>query len=273
MSKRPITEDDLQAFVDNVLDAERRHEVDEYLLTNEEAATRVSAYERQTSALRAAMDPIAQEPVPSRLNLSNIAAGHRLSFWPRYVQMAAAAVVLVAVGATGGWMMKGYSLPSTEGVAALAQEASASYKVFAPDQLRPVEVRADGTDAVAQLVSATLGPRAIVPDLSKAGYRLMGGRVVSTIHGPGVLFMYDDDEGNRLVMLSRRMLVDQDKPMAKYADGSIGGWSWADNGMGFSLVGSAPPDTLHPIADKVRSQVMCRSTVGYDNCIPTISDG
>lgn len=256
MTKRPITENDLHAFVDNALDVERRHEVAEYLLTNGDAAARVSAYERQALALRAAMDPIAHEPVPSRLNLSNITVGRKPSFWPRYAQMAAAAVVLVAVGATGGWMMKGYSLPPTEGVAALAQEASASYKVFAPDQLRPVEVRADGTDAVAQLASATLGPRAIVPDLSKAGYRLMGGRLVPTKHGPGVLFMYDDDKGTRLIILSRRMLVDQDKPMAKYADGSIGGWSWADNGMGFSLLGSVPPDALHPIADKVRSQVM-----------------
>ena len=255
MTKKPITENDLQAFVDSALDAERRHEVAEYLLTNEEAAARVSAYERQASALRAAMDPVAQEPVPSRLNLSNIAAGRKPSFSPRYLQMAAAAVVLIAVGATGGWTMKSYSLPPTEGVAALAQEASASYKVFAPDRLRPVEVRADGTRAVAQLASATLGPGAIVPDLSKAGYRLMGGRVVSTVHGPGVLFMYDDDKGSRLVMLSRRMLVDQDKPMAKYADGSIGGWSWADNGVGFSLVGSIPADALHPIADDVRSQV------------------
>lgn len=34
-------------------------------------------------------------------------------------------------------MVKGYSLLPAEGVAALAQEASASYKVFAPDKLRP----------------------------------------------------------------------------------------------------------------------------------------
>jgi len=255
MTKRPITENDLQAFVDNALGPERRHDVAEYLLTNGEAAARVSAYERQASALRAAMDPVAHEPVPSRLNLSSIAAGRKQPFWPRYLQMAAAAVIFVAVGAAGGWTIKGYSLPRSEGVAALAQEASASYRVFAPDKLRPVEVRADGTDAVAQLASATLGSSAIVPDLSKAGYRLMGGRVVPTTHGPGVLFMYDDGKGSRLVLLSRRMLVDQDKPMAKYSDGSIGGWSWADHGMGFSLVGSVPPDALHPIADKVRSQV------------------
>ncbi|MGV1759663.1 anti-sigma factor family protein [Rhizobium sp. A22-96] len=254
MTKRPITEDDLQAFVDSALDAERRQEVAEYLLTNEDAAARVSAYERHASALRAAMDPVAHEPVPSRLNLSNIVADSKRSFSRQYLQMAAAAVVLVAVGAAGGWTMKGYSLPPTEGVAALAQEASASYRVFAPDKLHPVEVQADGTGSMAQLVSATLGPSAIVPDLSKAGYRLMGARVVPTTHGPGVLFMYDDDKGMRLVMLSRRMLIDQNKPMAEYSEGSIGGWSWADNGMGFSLVGSAPVDTLHPIADEIRSQ-------------------
>jgi anti-sigma factor RsiW len=255
MNKRPITEDDLQAYVDNALDFERGQEVSEYLVANADAAARVSAYQGQALALRAALDPVSDEPVPSRLNLANIAAVRTRSLWPRYFQMAAAAMVLVAVGATGGWVVKSYSVPPTEGVAALAQEASASYHVFAPDRVRPVEVRADGTGTLAQLASETLGTHAVFPDLSKSGYRLMGGRVISTTHGPGFMLMYDDDKGSRLMMLSRPMVVDEDKPMVGHSEGSVGSWTWADNGMGFSLIGSGPAEFLHPIADEVRSQV------------------
>jgi anti-sigma factor RsiW len=83
----------------------------------------------------------------------------------------------------------------------------------------------------------------------------MGGRVISTTHGPGFMLMYDDDKGSRLMMLSRPMVVDEDKPMVGHSEGSVGSWTWADNGMGFSLIGSGPAEFLHPIADEVRSQV------------------
>ncbi|MBW9054482.1 anti-sigma factor family protein [Rhizobium mesosinicum] len=256
MNMKPITEDDLQAYVDNALDAERHCDVAEYLRENPEADARVTAYRTQAASLRFALDPVAREPVPSRLNLRTIAAAHppAPARRPRQFRLAAAAVLLLAIGATGGWMIKGYTLPPTEGVAALAQEASASYGTFAPDRLHPVEVRADGGDTLHQLASATLGRAAAIPDLSKAGYRLMGGRVVPTAHGPGLMLMYDDDKGSRLVMLTRPMMVDQNKPMVASETGYIRGWSWAKNGLGYSLVGALPHDDLHPIADAVRSQ-------------------
>lgn len=255
MTKRPITEDDLQGYVDRTLAPERHDEVAEYLLTNADASARVAAYAKHAAMLRAALDPVAREPVPSRLNLANIAARAPTRSAPAFWRMAAAAVVLIAIGATGGWTIKGISSAPNEGIAALAQEASASYSVFAPDKVRPVEVRADGSDSLVQLASATLGTRTVVPDLSKSGYRLMGGRVVATTHGAGFMLMYDNDKGSRLVMLTRPMQVDQDKPMIGSADRGVSGWSWANQGMGFSLVGSLPGSDLHPIADEVRSQV------------------
>lgn len=255
MTKRPITEDDLQAFVDDALDSERYRDVSSYLENNAEAAARVSAYRLQAAALRSALDPIRREPIPSRLNLRTIAAAGRPARATFRLQMAAAAVMLLSLGATGGWLLKGYMLPPTEGVAALAEEASASYGIFAPDRLRPVEVRADGSGALAQFAADTLGNATTIPDLSKAGYRLMGGRVIPTAHGPGFMLMYDDDKGSRLVMLTRRMTVDQNKPMAESSRGAVRGWTWAKDGMGYSLVGSLPSQALHPLADAVRSQI------------------
>ena len=217
MNTRPITEDDLQAFIDNALDAERHREVSGYLQTNPEAAKRAASHRAQAAALRLALDPVAREPVPSRLNLKNIAATTRTP--ARRVhsfKLAAAAVALLAV---------------------------------------PVEVRADGNETLQKFAASTLGRSASIPDLSKAGYRLMGGRVIPTAHGPGFMLMYDNDKGSRLVMLARHMLVDQDKPMAASESAEVRGWSWAKNGMGYSLVGPLPHEELHPIADAVRSQI------------------
>ena len=66
----------------------------------------------------------------------------------------------------------------------------------------------------------------------------MGGRVVPTSHGPAILFMYDNDHGTRLVLLTRRMEVDQIASMTRRSHGDVGGFTWADDDIGYSLVGA-----------------------------------
>src|SRR3546814_1515290 len=105
-------------------------------------------------------------------------------------------------------------LASAAGVAALAQEAADSYAVYASDHLRPVELRSAERAELVDWAAERLHRRVPVPDLSAAGYRFMGGRMVATPHGAAVLFMYDDDHGTRLVVLSRPM-AEQDRPAAK----------------------------------------------------------
>ena len=70
MSNRPITEDDLHAYVDGALEPEREAEVAAYLEGHPDVARRVSAFSDQRDLLRKALAPIADEPLPSQLNLS-----------------------------------------------------------------------------------------------------------------------------------------------------------------------------------------------------------
>ncbi|MGA1802823.1 anti-sigma factor family protein [Rhizobium sp. HT1-10] len=256
--KRPITEEDIQAYVDNALQPERHDEVEAYLSANQDEALRASAFKADAATLRAALDPVAREPIPMHLNLSQIAARRQPEKLPAW-RIAAAAMVLIVAGATGGWAVRGYSLPPSEGVAALAQEASASYTTFAGNAVQPVEFKADDLPGLTDIASMTLGTKTVVPDLSRSGYSLMGGRIVSTVHGPGFMLMYNDGKGNRLVMLARHMIIDQNRPMAVHADGKVSGWTWASGGMGFSLVGATNAADLHPIADAIRSQVTTSS--------------
>lgn len=252
--KRPITEEDIQGYVDCALQPERHEEVEAYLAANPDEASRAAALKADAATLRAALDPVAQEPIPMRLNLAQIAARRQSEKLPAW-RMAAAAMVLIVVGATGGWAVRGYSLPPSEGVAALAQEASASYTTFAGSAVQPVEFKADDLSGLADIASRTLGTKTVLPDLSRSGYRLMGGRIVSTVHGPGFMLMYNDDKGDRLVMLARHMIVDQNRPMVEHADGKVSGWTWANGGMGFSLMGATDAKSLHPIADDIRAQL------------------
>lgn len=248
MTGRPITEPDLQAYVDRALDPARRAEVEDYLKAHPEVARRVAGYARQRDELRAALAPTADEPIPAELDLERLleTRAPRRATW----RIALAAAAVFALGGVAGWAVRGSS--PTAGIAALAQEATDSYRVFAPDRAHPVELR-EPTELV-RWVSDRLQHPVSVPDLRGAGYRFMGGRVVATGHGPAGLLMYDDDRGTRMVVLIRPMAIERDTAMTTHTSGAVRGYSWATGGIGYSVVAAAPADALHPLADEVRRQ-------------------
>lgn len=253
MNHRPITEDDLHGYVDHALEPERQVEVANYLENHPEVARRVAAFSGQRDLLRAALAPIADEPLPPELNLSRIIENRRRR--PAPVWRAVAAMLLVSISGLGGWVARGSMMQASPGgLVALAEEAADSYNVYAPDHVRPVEIRASDNAQLVQWVSSRLHQPVNVPDLTTAGYRLMGGRLVATSHGPAAMFMYDDDHGERLVVLTRPMSTDQNAPMIPQSKGDVTGFAWADGGMGYGLVGHSTLELLRPIANEVRKQ-------------------
>lgn len=252
-SDRPITEDDLHGYVDGALDPARGLEVETYLARSPEIAQRVAAFARQRRDLRAALGPIAAEPVPPQLNLARWT--ERRAHRGRW-QMAAAAAILLCIGSTGGWIARDiWPRASGLGGAALAQEAADSFRVFSTDQVHAVEFKANDRTALVDWVSARLRRPVAVPDLAAAGYRFMGGRLIATPHGPAGLFMYDDDHGGRIAMLVRPMAEAQDVRMTQHRADGIDGFAWGAKGLGYSLVGAADPDILHPLANEARRQI------------------
>jgi anti-sigma factor RsiW len=251
MSMRPISEDDLHAYVDQALDPSRMAEVAAYLEQHADVAERVEGYARQRDALRAALAPLAEAPIPPELDLRRMAAGRRRPSMP-WLQ-AAAAALLLTVGGAGGWMLHGM-VPNRGGIVSLAQEAADNYAVYAADGVHPVEFTADDRAELVSLASRRLNRPVAVPELSALGFTFMGGRVLATEHGPAVMFMYDNGNGTRLLLLSRAMAADKDAPIALHRLGTVAECAWADNGIGFSLAGHAGKDTLHPLADEIRKQ-------------------
>lgn len=256
MTSRPITEEDLHGFVDRVLAPAREAEISTYLDTHPDVAARVATYTQQRGMLRAALAPIAEEPLPPELDLARMIARRGRPRATTWWSAAVAAVVLLCVGGAGGWSMRGFDASSRGGVAAVAQEAAENFAVYGSDHSHPVELRATDRAELVSWATKRLGRPVAVPDLAASGYRFMGGRIVATAHGPAAMFMYDDDRGTRLVMLARPMQqADRNAPMTPHAQAGINGYAWADNGLGYSLVGPAAPDTLHPIANEARRQL------------------
>ena len=62
----PVTEDELHAYVDGEIAADRRGAVEAWLASHPEHAARVAHWRAQADAIRARYDAIASEPVSAR---------------------------------------------------------------------------------------------------------------------------------------------------------------------------------------------------------------
>ena len=70
--KIPVTEDELHAFVDNELPAERRDDVEAWLAAHPGDAARVQSWRAMAETLHARYDSVADEAVPKRLEIERL---------------------------------------------------------------------------------------------------------------------------------------------------------------------------------------------------------
>jgi anti-sigma factor RsiW len=254
MTESPVTEAELQAHVDGRLSPERARVVDAWLLEHPAEADRVLSYRSQRDMLRAALDPILEEPLPLALDLRVNGVHHARRGSGRQALVAACAAGLLFLGGAGGWTLRSWDTPATAGTAALAREAIASYSVYASDHIRPVELAADQRDKLNGWFSERLSRPISAPHLEAAGLRLIGGRLVASEHGPAGLYLYRNASGESVAVYVRPMEIDKTDRMTPREEQGVRGWTWADDGLGFGVFGAAPGAYLHNTADIVRAQ-------------------
>src|ERR1700722_18953196 len=99
----PVTEDELPAYVDNELPAERRGDVEAWLAGHPDDAERVQSWRTMADALHAVYDAVADEPVPKRLEIERLVRQPR-----RWIYGAIAASLVAFIGGGGaGWLVRG----------------------------------------------------------------------------------------------------------------------------------------------------------------------
>jgi anti-sigma factor RsiW len=251
---KAISEEELQALVDDHLGHEQQSRVLRYLQDNPDVARRVAAYRDQRDALRAALGPVAAEPLPPQLDLQ-LLIQQRLA-QRRFPWRAAAAVVLAfGLGGAGGWLLNFGTAPPTLSISLLSEQAVANHMVYTADRRRPTELGADQRDDLARWVSNRLNHKVAPPDLAAGGYNYIGGRLAATPDGPAGLFMYDDKQGVRLTVFVLPLSGAENSPMQHVESAKVDGVAWIDKGIGYTVVGKLPQDELRRLAEEVRQQL------------------
>ncbi len=248
--ERPVSDDDLHAFIDRLLPEDRIPAVERHLRDNPETAATIAAYAAQRDALRAAFAAIADEPVPARLNPYAI----RAAIAARRTLWRAAAVALLAFGLGGGsgWLLHDRATTASTTITLLTEEAFANHVVFTADRRRPTELGAEQREDLARWVSNRINRPVTPPDLTVAGYKYLGGRLAATPHGPAGMFMYQNDQGVRLTVFVRPVETNTSLPQEMVAAGALEGCAWADKGMGYTVVAPLPAADVLRVAEGVR---------------------
>lgn len=250
MSAYPVTEAELQAYVDGQLPPARATEVAQYLAQHEEDAQRVAAYRRQNEALQTAYDPMLAESVPTRLQ-----PGAQRRWWLPAQRYAVAAVLMVVSGIAGWQLHASVGSERTQTVY-LARVAAVAHAVYSPEVRHPVEVGADQEAHLVNWLSKRLGTGLKIPHLAEQGYTLVGGRLLPGERGPAAQFMYQDSKGQRLTLYVRVSKEAREQTAFRFAqENNVGVFYWLDGRLGYALSGETDRAELLRVADAVYRQL------------------
>lgn len=248
---RPVSEQDLLAFADGELEPARAAEVEAWLAGHPDEARQVEEWRRQTLALKAALDPVAAEPVPWRL--AQLAAGRKRRWLAPVASAAAAAIIAFPLG-----MMLAPGNPPQTGLEQgerLAQNGIAAHRVYAVEVRHPVEVWADEEQHLVTWLTRRLGVPVKAPDLAANGLQLVGGRLLSESGRPAALLMYEDKAGRRYTLVLERIEPARLTAFRYESRDDVGAFYWVDGETGYVLSGPADRTALLELARAVYGQI------------------
>ncbi|MDI6836588.1 MAG: anti-sigma factor [Rhizobiaceae bacterium] len=253
-----IDEKDLHAYVDGQLDAARRSEVEAWLAAHPDDAAMIADWQAQNDDIRALFSGYARsEPRdPELLRAAQPKPARRLRHLPLR-QMAASLILLgagIAIGQAMPSLLGRAPLSVQQTVAALPQEARSAFLIYASDVRHPVEVGADEQEHLAAWLSKRLDHPLSIPDLSRFGYRLVGGRLVPVGGKAGAMLMYEDAGGERITVLAGRNDANRTTSFRYATEGTIETFYWIDGPVGYALSGEISRERLREIAEECYRQ-------------------
>lgn len=248
--ERPVTDDDLHAYIDNQLDPARRAEVERYLERHPQAAAMVSDLRRLGQSLHTLFDPVLMEPIPAAIQFPPVTR--------RRAPRAVAALAWVALGSVLGWGLNSWYRPGPADMleAQLVSPAAFAHVIYSAEVQHPVEVKAEQEQHLVQWLSKRLNTPINAPNLAAGGYRLIGGRLLPSTDRMAAQFMYEDASGRRVTLYLRHGAWDNTLTAFRYSrTDNVGVFYWIDGRLGYALSGELDKTGLLKLAVLIHPQI------------------
>ena len=256
MTEQMISEDDLHAYVDGELSADRRGAVEAWLASHPDDAARVAAWRKHAELIQARYGAVANEKIPERLDFGRMACRRR-NRW--LAAGAAAALAAFVAGGLTGWTVRGGETPSGSDLARFTADALEAYRLYVVEVRHPVEVPGDERPHLVQWLSKRVGSPLRAPELERLGLKLVGGRLLPGPTGATAFFMYEGPSGERFTLYCGQT-SDQQTALRYTAGSQNAAYYWVDQNVAYVLSGPAERDKLRDIAQAAYDQIDSRST-------------
>ena len=241
----PVRDDELHAWLDGQLPAQRRAEVEDWLRAHPRDAERVEGWRRDAAALRTAL---AGQPLPEAPGLAPHAIRRRVAARRQArLGMAAALVLSLGCGSLLGWQARGRQEANANPPMA---DAVAAYRLFAEDGT-PLAFDGGGHAALQDWLRVHFGKAGAIPDLASQGYALAGGRLLSTPEGPAAMLVYRNAADARIALYLRPRTARLAQP-GERRDGRLLAQYWVEGRTALALVGPATEAALRRLAPLLR---------------------
>src|SRR6185437_1834623 len=229
----PVTADELHAFVDGELPADRQYAVSDWLVANPQDAELVAAWRVQAESIRARYGAVEGDPVPERLKLEQLLRTRRSTSRSWAAIAAAAAIAAFLIGGTAGWMAHGASAAVPNSFDRFTADAIDAYKLYVVEVRHPVEVPGDERAHMTQWLSKRVGYPLTVPTLQSIGLKLVGGRLLPGPTGEAAAFyMYESESGERFTIYCARSTSPE--TALRYKDETrTAAFYWVDNNVAY----------------------------------------
>src|SRR6476660_118524 len=250
----PVTEDELHAYIDGELPADRMEAVTAWLAAHQEQAVTVASWRAQSERIRARYGAILEEVVPERLTLDQVIRSDRASGRSWKIFAAAAALVAFLAGGGRGSKTNGASVGTRAGSFAVANGALDAYRLYVVEVRHPVEVPGTERQHMTQWLSKRLGEDLRVPDLQSIGLKLVGGRLLPGPTGAAAFYMYEGASGERFTMYCAK--TDEPGTALRYTGSDqFAAFYWVDDKIAYVMSGPSDREQLEKVTKAVYEQV------------------
>jgi anti-sigma factor RsiW len=250
----PVTEDELNAYIDGELPADRMEAVTAWLAAHPEQAVTVASWRAQSERIRARYGAVLEEVVPERLTLDQVIRNDRANGKSRIAWAAAAAVVAFLAGGASGWFAHGASVKARTGSISVANGALDAHRLYVVEVRHPVEVPGDERQHMTTWLSKRVGEDLRVPDLQSIGLKLVGGRLLPGPTGAAAFYMYEGASGERFTIYCAK--ASAPATAFRYTTGErAAAFYWADGKIAYVVSGPADRERLEKVAKAAYEQM------------------
>ena len=255
MNPLPVTDADVNAYVDGQLAPARLPTVEDAIAHDPALATRVAELRKQNAALRDAFDTWIGEAPPARL-VAATARDPARGRSPQWLGASVAAAASLIVGLGLGWFGRDAMLQRDGTPTTFTRQAALVHALYAADANRPVEIWAAEEQRLVRWLSRRLGFQVLAPDLNSLGFSLVGGRLVAGNENPTALFVYENQDKQRLTLQVRKPTTPQHETAFRYAiEDGVGVYYWLEENCSYALSGNLDRAQLLAIGRVVYGQL------------------